>query len=75
MNSQELFEDRVFCDYFVKGISIGAGKQFADTNNNLFANQLCERTPDGRDYVREEISAMWNGWKLAIKFHDRLTHE
>jgi hypothetical protein len=75
MNSQELFEDRVFCDYFIKGISFAEPRQFADTRNDLFKDKLCERTPNGLDYVRPEISAMWNGWKLAIKFHDRLTHE
>lgn len=68
-NHREEFETLVFNDYFVKGITFKAGQQLAETQNNLFKTELCKR--DGDDYAREEISAMWNAWKLAVKYFDK----
>jgi hypothetical protein len=70
--NQELFEDRVFCDYFVKGIGFPKEGGFATSKHNMFLSEFCQRTEDGTDYVREDVSAMWNGWKLAIQFSNRM---
>jgi len=70
-NRRELFEERVFREYFIRSIKknenvpqprISGALDFISTAK-LNKAELCERNED--DYKRPEISAMWMGWKLA----------
>ncbi len=71
MTDRELFEDRVFLDYFIRSIrlndtvpqpKISGALDYVPTCE-LNKAQLCEKDEEGR-YKQEEISAMWHGWCL-----------
>lgn len=68
--NREKFEEYVFRDYYVKSIqrnpnvpqpAISGALNFVATAT-LNKSELCER--DGDNYIRQDVSAMWHGWKL-----------
>ncbi|MFA5355273.1 MAG: hypothetical protein WC302_00845 [Candidatus Paceibacterota bacterium] len=64
-STRKRFEEIIFADYFIRGINFNGGGQFAEVKHKLHKDELCER--EGESYKREEVSAMWHGWKLAMK--------
>jgi hypothetical protein len=66
---RKLFEEKVFADYYVRGIKRnpdadkGMSVEFVP-GNHLAKSELCER--NGERYARAEIDMMWHGFKLAL---------
>lgn len=58
------FEDKLYADYFTRGIKYSPVKAFAVIRNGRPKHELFARSRDGQ-YIENEISAMWHGWKLA----------
>lgn len=68
-DKRDKFEELVFTEYYIKGICKNGESQLMTSNNNLYKDELLKRT-DGstlQEYEREEIDAMWFGWKLAMR--------
>lgn len=63
-NNRELFEEKVFLDYFLKSVFIDKNSSFFVVDSNLTKDEFCER--DGEYYKRTDVSAMWHGWKLCL---------
>jgi hypothetical protein len=63
-NNRELFEEKVFLDYFLKSVFIDKNSSFFIIDSNLTKAEFCER--DGEYYKRTDVSAMWHGWKLCL---------
>jgi hypothetical protein len=68
---REQFEEAVFKEYFINGISFSDKEPFAKTEHNLKARELLERGKNGA-YAREEITAMWRAWILRGQSDRRL---
>lgn len=63
MLSREHFEDQVLRNYF--------STSFLEPNNKEFTTlkgypDLFKLQPDGQ-YIRDEIQAMWHGYRIAMK--------
>ncbi|WEM34377.1 hypothetical protein [Xanthomonas phage X1] len=56
------FEEAVFRQYFIKHVGSDLRMKPGIVNKAEF----CKRDENG-NYVREEVSAMWFGWKLYQK--------
>jgi hypothetical protein len=67
--SREAFEKVVFDRHFfstIKRTGLGMCMEFMpDPAKRLTKAELLER--NGDDYKREDVSAMWFGWKEAVK--------
>lgn len=66
------FESAVFLDYYVKGIKRNPNPPHGPSGaldfiptHNLDRGKLLER--DGEYYKQTDISAMWHGYKLALR--------
>jgi len=64
-NNRELFEEKVFLDHFLKSIQKSDNSSFLQSDSKLTKAEFCER--DGEYYKRDDVSAMWHGWKLCLK--------
>ena len=70
--TREGFEEKVFAAYYISGIKKNSTLPMLAmvSTHNLTKAEFCKRT-DGttpQEYVREEVDAMWFGWKLAMKY-------
>lgn len=72
--SRERFEERVYADYFIRGIrrnpsppkpKISGCLDYVPAEDVQDKATFCER--DGESYKREDVAAMWHGWQLAAK--------
>lgn len=70
-NNRELFEEKVFLDYFLKSVFINDDSSFFGIDSNLTKDEFCER--DGEYYKRTDVSAMWHGWQLCLKNLGKIT--
>lgn len=63
MEQRKEFQDILYRDYFKRSIKFVPNKQFAECNA-VRMDELFKMDING-NYEREEVSAMWHGWKLA----------
>lgn len=71
--TRALFEERMFNAYFINSIvpnpdpNVMGAVSFVP-GDDMTKDELCKRSEnDPETYEREEVSAMWFGWKAAVK--------
>ena len=60
------FEDAIFEEYFIRGITFEENKQFATIKNNKTKAELFARDNMG-NYIDHDISAMWFAFCIAAE--------
>lgn len=61
--SRKEFQDKLYQEHFLRSIKFKPNKQFAECN--VVPLDEFFKLDDNGFYEREEVDAMWFGWKLA----------